>query len=344
MISRLGKTPSGKILDRIQQSPNYINGAFRNREKPTPDLKMKHPAKIFYEYFTVKKDVHPHSKIPTQYTDLNQVPYSEAPQYLWLGHSSYFIFWKGKSLLIDPVLSMNASPVLNTNVSFPGTTLYQIEDIPEIDLVILTHDHFDHLDFYSIKNLHARCKKFVCALGMEAHLIYWGIPAEKIISLDWDESFQIDEHIQITALTTRHNSGRTLVRNQTLWNAYQLKLDAYNLFICGDGGYGKHFKENGEKYGPFDFGTIENGQYNTNWPKNHMFPEQAVQAALDLGIKTTVPIHWGRFALSLHTWNEPILRFIEEADKKGLNYCVPQIGQLYTIDQKPLQEIWWDFK
>lgn len=343
MISRLGKSPSGKILERIQASPNYINGAFRNREKPTPDLKMKHPAKIFYEYFTVKKDVYPHQIIPTQKSPLENIA-SETPQFLWLGHSTYFIFWNNYTFLIDPVLSNNASPVYNTNVAFPGTWVYDVEEVPTLDAIILTHDHFDHLDFSTIKNLHSRTKKFICALGMESHLIYWGIPEEKITSLDWDESSSLYPEVNITALTTRHNSGRTLIRNQTLWNAYSLQLGAYKIFLTGDGGYGRHFKENGDKYGPFDFGTIENGQYNLSWPKNHMFPEQAVQASIDLGIQTVVPIHWGKFALSYHTWNEPILRFVAEAEKKHLNYSVPQIGQLIDIKAPSCKKVWWNFK
>lgn len=342
MISRLGKTPQGEILEKIQKSPNYINGAFRNREKPTPDLKMKNPSKIIYEYFTTKKDVLPHQIVPAEYTPLDAVD-TDVPSFLWLGHSSYFIFWKNFKVLVDPVFSTNASPVYGTNVAFPGTTIYSVEDVPHIDILILTHDHFDHLDFFSIKNIHTRVNKVFCALGMESHLIYWGVPAEKIHSLDWDESAAVNEEIQITALTTRHNSGRTLVRNQTLWNAYSLQLGKYKLFICGDGGYGNHFLLNGEKYGPFDFGTIENGQYNTAWPKNHMFPEQSVKASIELGIQTVVPIHWGRFALSLHKWNESILRFTHTAEEMKVNFCVPKIGQLYTIDQPALKDTWWDF-
>lgn len=343
MFSRLGKTPQGAIADRIKLSPNYIDGAFRNREKPTPDLKMKHPLKITYEYFTTPKDVLPHQPVPTEYTHLSSIK-TDIPAFLWLGHSSYFIFQKSYTILVDPIFSTNASPVYNTNVAFQGTTIYSVEDVPVIDLLILTHDHFDHLDFYTIKNLHPRVKKIVCALGMESHLIYWGIPADKIQSLDWDESFQFNADIHITALTTRHNSGRTLVRNQSLWCAYSLQLGGYKLFLCGDGGYGSHFRLNGEQYGPFDFGTIENGQYNTAWPKNHMFPEQAVQASIDLGLKTVTPVHWGRFALSLHKWNESIKRFIKTAEEKGVNYSVPKIGELYTIGQEPFRKSWWNFR
>jgi L-ascorbate metabolism protein UlaG (beta-lactamase superfamily) len=129
--------------------------------------------------------------------------------------------------------------------------------------------------------------------------------------LDWDKSLEINEDIEITSLTTRHNSGRTIHRNQTLWSAYSLRLGTKKIFIAGDGGFGSHFDEIGKKYGPFDFGTIENGQYNTSWPANHMFPEQAALASSHLGLKHTVPIHWGRFAISTHKWNDPIQEIYE---------------------------------
>ncbi len=343
MLERLGDVPNGRILERVKKSPNYIDGAFRNREKPTPDLRMKSPYKIMFDFIAKKRNVIPQQPIPTLYTDLNSPGRSDTPSYLWLGHSSYFIFWKNYSILVDPVLSLNASPLYKTNVAFEGTFIYSTSDIPEIDLLILTHDHFDHLDYYTIQQIHPRVRRIVCALGMESHLIFWGVNESKIISLDWDESFVLNDEISITALTTRHNSGRTTTRNQTLWAAYALQAGEFKLFLAGDGGYGKHFRKIGEKYGPFDFGTIENGQYNLSWPKNHMFPRQSVQAAIDLRLKIVAPIHWGKFALAMHRWNDPILKFVRLAEQKNIQYCVPKIGQLYTINQEPLHEIWWDF-
>ena len=147
MLSNLGKSPFGQILEKVKSSPNYIEGAFRNKEKPTPELKMEHPLKIAYKYFTSEKDVLPHAKIPVSFTDLN-VAYSETPSFVWMGHSSYFIFWKNYKILVDPVFSTNASPVYNTNIAFAQTSVYDVNEVPQIDLLILTHDHFDHLDFY----------------------------------------------------------------------------------------------------------------------------------------------------------------------------------------------------
>ncbi|MCO5230382.1 MAG: MBL fold metallo-hydrolase [Chitinophagales bacterium] len=344
MFSRLGKNPFGEILERIQQSNNYIKGAFRNRERLTDDLKMKNPSKILYEFITHSNTIKPSSVLPTQSTSLIG-RYSEEPSFLWLGHSSYFLFWKGYTILVDPVISDNASPIYRTNVAFKGTQIYNVNDIPEIDILIITHDHFDHLDYYTITKIYSRVKYFICPLGVDAHLLYWGIPKEKIVSLDWDESYDFDQNIKITSLSSRHNSGRTMLRNQTLWSAFALNLGKYKLFLAGDGGYGTHFKAIGEKYGPFDFGTIENGQYNTAWPANHMFPRQSVQAAIDLKLNIVVPIHWGKFALSYyHKWNEPIDEFVLAAQERQLNYSVPQIGQLYPIHQNLYQNQWWNFK
>lgn len=343
MLERLGALPQGKLLERVKNSPHYIHGAFRNRERPSPQLRMKHPIKITYDFLTKKRNVLPHQPIPTGDTVLKQVKGTEVPAFLWLGHSTYFIFWKDLTILLDPILSLNASPIYKTNVAFEGTFKYNIQDVPEVDLLILTHDHFDHLDYFTITHLHQRCKHIICPLGMESHLIFWGVDKSKIHSLDWDESYQLNEDVKITSVTTRHNSGRTMSRNQTLWSAYTLKLGEYNLFLAGDGGYGKHFKDIGNQYGPFDFGTIENGQYNMSWPKNHMFPHQSIQATLDLKLKKVVPIHWGKFALAMHTWNDSIKKYVAIAEEKGIDYCVPMIGELYYIDQPSLRHVWWNF-
>ncbi|MCO5234069.1 MAG: MBL fold metallo-hydrolase [Chitinophagales bacterium] len=344
MLSRFGKNPYGEILDRILHSSNYIKGAFRNRERMSEDLKMKHPTKILYGFITQRSQMNPSKVIPT-YSDSLLGNNSEEPSFLWLGHSSYFLFWKSYTILVDPILSDNASPVYKTNLAFKGSQAYSVDEIPPIDILIITHDHFDHLDYYTITKIYSRVKFFVCPLGVESHLLYWGVPKEKVVSLDWDQTHIFDQDIKITSLSSRHNSGRTTVRNQTLWSAFFLQLGKFKLFLAGDGGYGVHFKTIGELYGPFDFGTIENGQYNTAWPANHMFPHQSVQAALDLKLEVAVPIHWGKFALSYyHKWNEPVNEFVKLAEERKLNYSVPQIGQLYHIYQNFAQTQWWNFK
>ncbi|MCO5248238.1 MAG: MBL fold metallo-hydrolase [Chitinophagales bacterium] len=343
MFERFGKLPSGKILEQVKASPNFIKGAFRNREQTPPELEPKSPGKIFLEFATRERDSKPHGQIPTIQTDLKNIQ-ADVPTVVWLGHSSYFIFWQGKVIAVDPLFSSNVSPIYKSVVAFQGTEIYTIQDIPPIDVLIFTHDHYDHLDYYTVGQIHKMTKKIVCPLGVDAHLKFWGVRADKIQTMDWDDTFHIDENIEITALTTRHSSGRTFKRDQSLWCAYFLRLGKYKLFLAGDGGFGKHFQAIGEKYGPFDFGFIENGQYNTSWPVHHMFPEQSAEAAHLLGLKTVVPIHWGKYSLAFHKWNDSIKRFIVAAEKKNLNYCIPKIGQAYRIDEPALREVWWDFE
>jgi len=341
-MKALGKIPYEQALERIEKSGNYYKGAFRNQERVPPDLRMSHPAKIAYDFFTVKRIVEPQQPVLAVKTDLRAIV-AEQPTITWFGHSSYLIRYKNLNILVDPVLCGYASPFYIMTKAFEGADIYTPEDMPDIDYLLITHDHFDHLDYASILRLNTRVKAVITPLGVGSHLKYWGYNDKIITELDWEDELQPAPGLQIRSVTTRHNSGRTLIRNKTLWTSYILQLDQYRLFLCADGGYGQHFKKIGQQYGPFDFAVMENGQYNTSWPLNHMFPEQSVEAAADLQAQLIMPIHWGKFAIAHHTWNEPIHRFTAAARKNSRPYTVPQIGQPYNITDPPLTTVWWDF-
>jgi L-ascorbate metabolism protein UlaG (beta-lactamase superfamily) len=215
--------------------------------------------------------------------------------------------------------------------------------MPTIDYLILTHDHYDHLDFKTIRKLKNKVDKVVCSLGISSHLIYWGVGKEKITELDWWEATQLTANIRLTAAPARHFSGRGIKRGQTLWSSFILKTATHNLYLGGDSGYDTHFKKIGEEFGPFDLAILEAGQYNDMWPLIHMLPEETVQAALDLKAKALMPVHWGKFKLGMHPWNEPIRRVLEKAKELNVTVRTPKIGEPFFMSETFSGSSWWNF-
>ena len=335
-----GRLPSGKHLDRLRKSPNYRNGAFQNLS-PTP---MK-PDDISYwkmmrEFFKKNRDTVPAGLLPSVKTDLTKLNSSQ-PLIVWFGHSSYLICIENKNFLIDPVLSGNASPLSFMIKAFPGSNIYKPEDMPAIDYLILTHDHYDHLDFKTIRKVRNKVNKIYCSLGISSHLKHWGVDSKKITEMDWWETQLLDDNITLTAAPARHFSGRGIKRGQTLWSSFILKTKEHNLYLGGDSGYDSHFKEIGNKYGPFDLAILEAGQYNTMWPLIHMMPEETVQAAVDLQATALFPVHWGKFSLAMHAWTDPVTRVLIKARELNINVVTPKIGQPLILADNFQFEEWW---
>ena len=338
-----GKPPSGKHLEKLKQSPNYKKNAFQNLSD-TPMI----PADISYwkmtkEFFKKNKDKQPPRPLPSVKTDLVNLN-SSKPVIVWFGHSSYLIRIENKNFLIDPVFSGNAAPLSFMIKAFPGSNIYKPEDMPAIDYLILTHDHYDHLDFKTVRKLRNKVNNIYCSLGVSSHLKYWGFDINKITEMDWWESKQLEENISLTAAPARHFSGRGIKRGQTLWSSFILRTKDHNLYLGGDSGYDSHFKEIGDKYGPFDIAILEAGQYNTMWPLIHMMPEETAQAAVDLKAKSLLPVHWGKFSLALHAWDEPIKRVIEKAESLNMNVYTPKIGQPLILENGFKTENWWNLE
>jgi L-ascorbate metabolism protein UlaG (beta-lactamase superfamily) len=267
---------------------------------------------------------------------------SEDPVLVWFGHSSYFLKAGGYTILVDPVFSNNASPVSFMVKGFRGTSLYKPEDLPAIDLMILTHDHYDHLDYASIVKLKQKTKLFCTALGVGSHLEYWGVKPGVILEFDWWESREVLPGLKLTAAPARHFSGRGLRRGKTLWLSFILETKQHRLYLGGDSGYGKHFEEIGRQFGPFELAVLEAGQYNKNWPHIHMMPEETVRASLDIGAKNLLPVHWGRFTLAMHPWDEPIRRVIARAEALNVNVTTPLIGEPIRIGRNYPATTWWE--
>ena len=335
-----GKKPSEKRLERIKQSPNYKNNVFQNLSHTVTLAEDSSFFKIAKQQINKNKNVEPPKDIPCVKTDLKLLSSAE-PTIVWFGHSSYFIRINNKNILVDPVLSGNAAPVSFMVKAFKGSNEYTVDDFPEIDLLILTHDHYDHLDYKTITALQPKIKNIYCALGVGSHLEYWGLNSNIITEFDWWDTHKFENDIEITATPARHFTGRGVKRAKTLWCSYVLKTPTHKLFLGGDSGYDHHFKTIGEKFGPFDMAILECGQYNTAWPQIHMMPEQTVQACVDLDAKVLFPVHWGKFTLAMHAWDEPITRLTKKAKELNVKVTTPLIGEPIVLNTTYPDKMWW---
>ncbi len=336
-----GRAPAGDRLKKISSATNYLNGKFQNQHF-TPDLKEGTSMVTVLNDFVFKrsKNSKPPGIIPTVKTDLHTLPIDKNLM-VWFGHSSYFLQIDGKKILVDPVFSGSASPVNFTTRSFIGTDVYTAADMPMIDYLFITHDHWDHLDYPTIKALQPKIKKIITGLGVGAHLERWGFDSRLIEEKNWHETVELNDGFKVTAAPARHFSGRGLKRNQAIWLSFVLQTPAMKVYIGGDSGYDSHFKEEGDQYGPFDFAILECGQYNEYWKYIHMMPEEVVQACIDLRAAKFFPVHWSKFSLALHAWNEPIERVTAEANKRNIKIVTGIIGEAIDLNNEPTPNYWW---
>lgn len=335
---QFGGKPTKQQKEKYAASPHYRDGRFYNSvETPlrNPDMSF---AATMREFLKDGPDREPGKPLPIE--KLNASHFSQidshAVSITWLGHSAVLIEFYGHIFLADPMLGQYASPV-----SFLGPKRFNKElaldpyDIPHVDAIILSHDHYDHLDYGAIKILHEKTDRFFVPLGVAPHLLHWGVRADKIVELDWWQSSAFHGDVEFIATPARHFSGRRYTDNaKTFWASWMIRNDSRAIYFGGDSGYGPHFKEIGDKYGPFDVTMLENGAYNIAWPFVHMMPEQTAQAHLDLQGKVLLPIHWGQFNLSTHAWNEPIERLTVAAQEKNITLVTPQIGETFVVGKK----------
>lgn len=324
-----------------RNSPNYKNGVFHN-ELPTelmsPDSSM---LKALFKFMRKPRHVSPPAPLPSVRRNLKE-PSGNGTSITWFGHSSYLIRMNGLNILVDPVFSNHASPVPIFAKAFAGANVYGPDDMPDIDILIITHNHYDHLDGRTLLRLSRRVKLAFTGLGVKADMVRFGIPAGIITELDWGQSAQLPAGLTLTSAPARHFSGRGVKRNRSLWSSYVLASEQEKLYLGGDSGYGPHFKAIGDQYGPFNLAILETGQYNENWPAIHMAPEEAVQAAKDLRAEGLLPVHWAKFALALHPWDEPVRRTVAEAEKTGMPIATPLIGEPVFLHQPLPATHWWE--
>ncbi|WP_163103372.1 MBL fold metallo-hydrolase [Peribacillus alkalitolerans] len=261
----------------------------------------------------------------------------------WFGHSAILLELDGKNLLIDPMFGKapNPFPFFGDKRYSKGLP-FKVGELPQIDAVFLSHDHYDHLDFYSINKLKDKVNQFFVPFGVASHLKRWGVLPEKIHEHDWWNEFEY-EGLTLACTPARHFSGRSLNdRNSTLWCSWVISGKQDKIFFSGDSGYGPHFKEIGDKYGPFDLTMMECGQYDERWSAIHMLPEETVQAHLDVKGKLLIPIHWGAFTLALHDWTDPVDRVLSSANEKGVTIATPKIGEPVILGSNEYPSTtWW---
>lgn len=336
---QMGAKATGARLRRMEQSPQYADGKFRNTV-PAAQLALGSMPRVFAAAFVGREARHPHAPIPV----VTPEPAADDPQGLyvtWYGHSTALIEIEGRRVLVDPVWSDRCSP---SKVSGPKR-LHEppvaLRDLPPLDAVLISHDHYDHLDMDSIQNLaDLQAVPFLVPLGVGAHLERWGVPPTRIVEMDWNDRTSI-AGIEFVATPARHFSGRGFTRDETLWASWVIAGSRRKVFYSGDTGYFPGFAGIGAEHGPFDVTLVQIGAYGDAWPDIHMVPEDGVATHVDVQGGLMVPVHWATFNLALHDWAEPADRVWREAKARDVRLAVPRPGERVDVDNPPPVDGWW---
>jgi L-ascorbate metabolism protein UlaG (beta-lactamase superfamily) len=337
-----GSNPSKETIVKYSSLEHHVNGKFVNQIPTEMETDIKSMLPVLKEFLKGNPNRQPRQPIPIKPLQLSGQHTIQTTKVTWFGHSAFLIEMDGKRLLLDPMFGKAPSPIpWFGNKRYSKELPFDVSGLPQIDLVIFSHDHYDHLDYGTIKKLKSKVKEFVVPLGVGGHLKRWGIELDRIQECNWWE--EVDAAGLLLGCTpARHFSGRSLTnRNSTLWCSWIIKGKDERIYFSGDSGYGPHFKEIGEKYGPFDLTLMECGQYHEKWDAIHMMPEETVQAHLDVRGKMLIPIHWGAFTLSLHEWTDPVERAVKAANVNNVKILTPQIGETISLDEEHLRSSWW---
>lgn len=342
-----GGSASEKQIEFYKTTGHFEEDQFQNLIPTSMDMGFFKSIEIMREFAKETEGQFPTSDLPIENVDSLTISKASPKANLitWFGHSAFLLEVNGKKILIDPMLGDVPAPhPWLGNGRFTKELPISIEKLPKIDMLIISHDHYDHLDYGSIQKLKTKVNDYYMPLGVGNHLRAWGIDSAKIHELDWWEEME-NEGIKFICAPSRHFSGRGLFdRMSTLWGSWIIQSDSLNIYFSGDGGYGPHFKEIGKRYGPFDFAMMECGQYNENWSEIHMMPEETAQAAIDVNAKWMMPIHWAAFKLALHSWTDPVDRLRIKAEELDQKMLVPKIGQRINLSDLSTfeQELWWE--
>lgn len=340
-----GARPDANDRARFQDSPQFdgASGTFQNRvpQRRQQMLDDSDNVAMLREFFSTRPDGRPQVPLPDVTPDLAafMAPNIEA-RVIWFGHSTFLLNLSGVLVLVDPVFSNSASPIPGLVTRFQAPVL-ELAELPPIDVVLISHDHYDHLDRNTVRALLLDDPTFIAPLGVGSHLQRFGVAAERIVERDWWQSHMV-QGITFTAAPAQHFSGRTgFDTGRTLWASWIVATDTVNLYYSGDSGYDTHFAEIGERFGPFDMAFLENGQYDEQWRAVHLHPRETVQAAIELDAQRVMPVHWGMFELAFHTWYAPVEALARHAEEQGIELVTPLLGQIVPIDGSEATEPWW---
>lgn len=341
LIKQLGRYPDKARKTYFNTLDNYKDETFQNLIETPALLEGESTLRVLWNFFKKSPNAIPNTDIPFVKTDLHTLSKDENVL-IWFGHSSYFIQVDGKRFLVDPVFGGNVSPIPHTATSFTGSDAYRVSDMPFIDVLLITHDHWDHLDYATVAQLKDKVGCVVCGLGVGQHFEYWGWSKERLIEKNWYDTMILDNGFEITLTPARHFSGRLFKRNSSLWTSFVLKTPSKSLFLGGDSGYGPHFKEIGDRYGPFDLALLECGQYNEKWPYIHSQPHEVMVEVSDLKARSLMPVHHSKFKLAKHVWNEPLCLIAALAREFQVPLVTPKIGEKVNLEQlDKVWEAWW---
>ncbi|WP_226912980.1 MBL fold metallo-hydrolase [Flavicella marina] len=341
-----GGDVSKEDQELYKTSKQFRNGVFNNSNDVPKELSFSETMKLAFTFFTTKvPNGRPKTDINVTKIDSSEVAnYKGEAKLVWFGHSSFLLQLEGRNILLDPMFGEVAAPhpllgAPRFNKEFP----LAVDKLPQIDAVLFSHDHYDHLDYKTINAIKHKTKHFYVPLGVGVHLKSWGVPEDSITELDWWQETQF-ETLTFVCTPAQHFSGRKLNNNKsTLWASWVIQSQNENIYFSGDSGYANHFKEIGEKYGPFDMALMECGQYNEKWSDIHMMPEETAQAGVDVKAKKIMPIHWGGFKLALHDWTDPVNRVSAKAKELSLPIVTPEIGQeIFVKDSMVVAKKWWE--
>ena len=336
----IGQKPRGERLERIKQSPhfNVEKGEFVNLTPIDGIMNDSEEGSGLADFlFGKHPDVVPASTLPSVKTDLHKLN-RNVDVVVWLGHSTVLIQLDGIRYLFDPILT-NSFPVSLAMKPFAGTDVYTPDDIPDIDYLVITHDHWDHLDYKTVMAIKDRVNHVVCGLGIGQHFEYWGYDTSKIHELDWFEDWTVNPATTIHCLPSQHFSGR-MGGNKTLWASYLID-GKKRIFVMGDGGYDKRFGQFAEKYPNIDLAIMENGQYNKGWKAIHLMPDELSNAIDELNPAYVLTYHHAKYKLSVHTWYDPLENIYQNSQGKPWHLLTPKIGQMIDIHSPIADSPWW---
>ena len=352
-FNQFGAIPSGQDLTRMRASENYNfqKNMFMNQERGLM-ARMREEGSFWSDpqknlknnFFLTSNQTRPDWHLPE---DRSEVPPDFSAtlntiKFAWLGHSTILLSMQGKTILIDPVFQQSAAPVRWLIKRFQPPVL-NIDSLPKIDYVVISHDHYDHLEMETIQYYRDTDVTFIVPLGVSSHLKKWGVSPDKIVELDWWQTMVIDE-LEFICTPAQHYSGRKGMTDiqKSLWASWVINSDDKSVYFSGDSGYGDHYKQIGDRHGPFDLVFMDSGQYNVRWQDVHNMPDQAVQAFRDIKGTHLVPVGWGMFSMAMHDWYEPPAEIHKIAVAEELSVIFPVLGQRIDLKSLPPLVKWWE--